>query len=166
MYAWRDRFAERVNRPAKHLLRDDVLAEIARRGPTRHEDLAAFRGVPQKEIEPILEAVRKARALSPDAKIEASQDEKTPFVYIVFSDTKTPRRGNQQQSPFGGTGMAFNSPEDLMKNLPKMFSGGGGGDLNNSPTFKLSIREYDDSGLRVGDKVTIEIKKSDSSGGI
>ncbi len=39
-------------------------------------------------------------------------------------------------------------------------------DLNNSPTFKLSIREYDDSGLRVGDKVTIEIKKSASSGGI
>ena len=98
------------------------------------------------------------------SKIEASQDEKTPFVYVVFSDTKTLRKGNQQQSTFGGTGMAFNSPEDLMKNLPKMF--GGGGDLNNSPTFKLSIREYDDSGLRVGDKVTIEIKKSDSSGGI
>lgn len=79
---------------------------------------------------------------------------------------KTPRKGNQQQSPFGGTSMAFTSPEDLMKNLPKMFSSGGGGDLNNSPTFKLSIREYDDSGLRVGDKVTIEIKKSASSGGI
>ena len=45
------------------------------------------------------------------SKIEASQDEKTPFVYIVFSDTKTPRRGNQQQSPFGGTGMAFTSQE-------------------------------------------------------
>ncbi|MDW3626018.1 MAG: hypothetical protein QOK71_06430 [Nitrososphaeraceae archaeon] len=100
------------------------------------------------------------------SKIEASQDENIPFVYVVFTDPKTLRKGNQQQSPFGGTGMAFNSPEDLMKNLPKMFSGGGGGDLNNSPTFKLSIREYDDSGLRVGDKVTIEIKKSDSSGGI
>ncbi|HEX6028318.1 MAG TPA: hypothetical protein VFY64_04695 [Nitrososphaeraceae archaeon] len=99
------------------------------------------------------------------SKIEASQDEKIPFVYVVFTDTKTLRKGNQQQSPFGGTGMAFNSPEDLMKNLPKMFSSGGG-DLNNSPTFKLSIREYDDSGLRVGDKVTIEIKKSASSGGI
>ncbi|HEX2406341.1 MAG TPA: hypothetical protein VHJ38_03945 [Nitrososphaeraceae archaeon] len=99
------------------------------------------------------------------SKIEASQDENIPFVYVVFTDPKTLRKGNQQQSPFGGTGMAFNSPEDLMKNLPKMFSGGGG-DLNNSPTFKLSIREYDDSGLRVGDKVTIEIKKSDSSGGI
>ena len=101
------------------------------------------------------------------SKIETSQDEKIPFVYVVFNDTKTPRKGNQQQSPFGGTGMAFTSPEDLMKNLPKMFGGGGGNvDLGNSPTFKLSIREYDETGLRVGDKVTIEIKKSDSSGGI
>ena len=103
------------------------------------------------------------------SKIEASQDEKTPFVYVVFNDTKTPRKGNQQQSPFGGTSMAFTSPEDLMKNLPKMFSGGrgvGGVDVGNSPTFKLSIREYDESGLRVGDKVTIEIKKSDSSDGV
>ena len=99
------------------------------------------------------------------SKIEASQDEKTPFVYVVFIDTKTPRKGNQQQSPFGGTGMSFTSPDDLMKYLPKML-GGGGVDLGNSPTFKLSIREYDETGLRVGDKVTIEIKKSDSSGGI
>jgi len=100
------------------------------------------------------------------SKIEASQDEKTPFVYVVFNDTKTPRRGNQQQPSFGGTGMGFTSPEDLMKNLPKMFSGGGGVDVGNSPTFKLSIREYDETGLRVGDKVTIEIKKSDSIDGI
>ncbi|HEX2408280.1 MAG TPA: hypothetical protein VHJ38_13835 [Nitrososphaeraceae archaeon] len=60
---------------------------------------------------------------------------------------------------------AFTSPEDLMKNLSKMFSGSGV-DLGNSPTFKLSMREYDELGLRVGDKVTIEIKKADSSDGI
>ena len=97
------------------------------------------------------------------SKIEASQDEKTPFVYVIFSDTNTLRKGNQQQSPFGSTGMAFTSQEDFMKNLPKMF-GGGGVNFSDSPTFKLSIREYDESGLRVGDKVTIEIKKSDISG--
>ncbi|HEX2407550.1 MAG TPA: hypothetical protein VHJ38_10130 [Nitrososphaeraceae archaeon] len=96
------------------------------------------------------------------SKIESSKDEKIPFVYVVFNDTKTPRRGNQQQSPFGGTGMAFTSPEDLMKNLAKMFSGNSV-DVGNSLTFKLSIREYDELGLRVGDKVTIEIKKSDSN---
>ena len=97
------------------------------------------------------------------SKIEASQDEKTPFVYVVFSDTKTLGKENQQQqSQFGGMGMNFTSPEDLMKNLPKMF--GRNMNIGESPTFKLSIREYDDSGLRVGDKVTIEIRKPDSSG--
>jgi hypothetical protein len=98
------------------------------------------------------------------SKIEASsQDEKTPFVYVVFSDTKILGKENQQQqSQFGGMGMNFTSPEDLMKNLPKMF--GRNMNLGESPTFKLSIREYEESGLRVGDKVTIEIKKQDSSG--
>jgi hypothetical protein len=96
------------------------------------------------------------------SKIEASQDEKTPFVYVVFSNTKTLGKENQQQSPFGGIDMNFTSPEDLMKNFSKMF--GKGINLGESPTFKLSIREYEESGLRVGDKVTIEIKKPDSSG--
>jgi hypothetical protein len=95
-------------------------------------------------------------------KIEAFQDEKTPFVYVVFSNTKTLGKENQQQSPFGGMDMNFTSPEDLMKNFSKMF--GKGINLGESPTFKLSIREYEESGLKVGDKVTIEIKKSDSSG--
>ncbi|HEX6647438.1 MAG TPA: hypothetical protein VF047_09685 [Nitrososphaeraceae archaeon] len=65
------------------------------------------------------------------------------LLFMLYSMIlKTPRKGNQQQSPFVGTSMAFTSPEDLMKNLPKMFSGGGGVDVGNSPTFKLSIREY------------------------
>jgi len=96
------------------------------------------------------------------SKIEASQDEKGPFVFIVFSDTKTARRGKQQQSPFGDLGMTFTSPEDLNKNLSRMF--GGSMAFGDAPTFKLSIREYEESGLRVGDKVTIEIKKSENSG--
>jgi ribonuclease D len=63
VFAWRERFAERVNRPPRQLLRDDILTEIARRSPTKAEELAAFRGIPRNEIEPILEAVRRARAL-------------------------------------------------------------------------------------------------------
>jgi len=96
------------------------------------------------------------------SKIEASQDEKTPFVYVVFSDTKTLGKENQQQSPFRGMNMNFTSPEDLMKNFSKMF--GKGINLGESPTFKLTVREYEESGLKVGDKVTIEIKKADIIG--
>jgi hypothetical protein len=65
----------------------------------------------------------------------------------------------------------FTSPEDLMKNLPKAMSNifGGGGSIGMSgdfPTFKISMREYEDIQLKVGDKVTIDIKKADSSSGI
>ena len=65
--------------------------------------------------------------------------------------------------------MAFTSPEDLMKNLPKMMSNisrmaGGGSALTDSPTFKMSMREYEDMAIKVGDKLIIEIRKSERSG--
>jgi len=36
--------------------------------------------------------------------------------------------------------------------------------LTDSPTFKISMREYEDMAIKVGDKITIEIKKPESSG--
>jgi hypothetical protein len=54
-----------------------------------------------------------------------------------------------------------------MKNLPKAMgnvTGMMGGNINDSPTFKFSIREYEEMGLKVGEKVSIEIKKSENSG--
>ena len=54
-----------------------------------------------------------------------------------------------------------------MKNLPKAISnigtamGGGGGFPTDSPTFKISMREYEDMSIIVGNKVTIEIKKAE-----
>src|SRR5205809_6902641 len=103
------------------------------------------------------------------SRIEASQDG-APYVYIALSDPNDFKQGGEkQQNPFGPNMMAFTSPEDLMKNLPKMMSNisrmaGGGAGLTESPTFKVSIREYEDIAIKVGDKVTIEIKKSDSTG--
>jgi predicted lysophospholipase L1 biosynthesis ABC-type transport system permease subunit len=42
----------------------------------------------------------------------------------------------------------------------------GGGGVSDSPTFKVSMKEYEDMNIRVGDKVTINIKKSNGSTGI
>jgi hypothetical protein len=116
------------------------------------------------------------------SRIEAAQDG-TPYVYATFSDPNAYKSGvdaGKQQNPFGSN--VFTSPEDLMKNLPKAIgdiskmmgaSGGGGrgiggigggGGLTDSPTFKLSMKEYEDMAIKVGDKLTIEVKKSDSSG--
>jgi len=102
------------------------------------------------------------------SKIEAVHDG-SPYVYVGFVDPNDSKSGEaRQQNPFGPKAMAFTSPEDLMKNLPKamgnitgMMGGGGFGD---SLTFKLSMREYEDMGLKVGDRVSIEIKKKQDSG--
>jgi hypothetical protein len=110
------------------------------------------------------------------SKIEASQDG-SPYVYVVFTDPNESKSAgghagrNFPQSPFGiGVGaVPFSSPEDLMKNLPKSMSnmlGGGTGTPSDTPTFKISMKEYDDMQLKIGDKVTIEIKRADSSTGV
>jgi hypothetical protein len=54
-----------------------------------------------------------------------------------------------------------------MKNLPKVMSnmlGAGGAMHGNSPTFKITMKEYEDMAIKVGVKVTIEINKVDGNG--
>jgi hypothetical protein len=54
-----------------------------------------------------------------------------------------------------------------MKNLPKVMSnmlGAGGGMPGNSPTFEITMKEYEDMAIKVGDKIRIEIEKAENSG--
>jgi ribonuclease D len=44
-------------------MRDDLLIEIARRGPTHPDELHALRGLPRGQEEAILEAIRRAKSL-------------------------------------------------------------------------------------------------------
>jgi hypothetical protein len=98
-------------------------------------------------------------------------------VCITFTDPNEPKSSGEgagsgssyPQSPFGKSGEAilFTSPEDIVKNLPKVMSsmfGPGGGMHGNSPTFKITMKEYDDMAIKVGDKVRIEINKVDYNG--
>jgi hypothetical protein len=48
-----------------------------------------------------------------------------------------------------------------MSNISGMMGGGG---LTDAPTMKMSIREYQDMGIKVGDKAVIEIQKLDHGG--
>jgi hypothetical protein len=95
------------------------------------------------------------------ARIEASQDG-SPYVYVTFNDPKEYKPDRPNMNPFGNA----MSPEDLMKNLPKVITNIGflGPGLAESPTIKLSMKEYQDMGIKVGDKVYIEIQKTESSG--
>ena len=87
-------------------------------------------------------------------------------VYVTFSDPSDYKLGAEKaQNPFGMNMMAFTSPEDLMKNLPKAIGNmskamAGGGFPTDSPTFKISMREYEDMAIKVGDKITINSHNS------
>ena len=63
LFHWREDMAERVNRPARTVVRDDLLVEIARRNPNREKDLHVIRGLPRRDLAQILEAVERARAI-------------------------------------------------------------------------------------------------------
>jgi hypothetical protein len=49
-----------------------------------------------------------------------------------------------------------------MKNLPKVMSntlGAGGGMPGNSPTFKITMKEYEDMAIMVGDRLKWKLKR-------
>ena len=98
------------------------------------------------------------------AKIESPQEGSQHYVYVTFSDEKEYRdQAKRPQSQFGPGVGAFNSMEDLMKNMPKIMANmpGLGGGQSESPTVKLSMREYEDMNIKVGDKVYFDIHKQD-----
>lgn len=85
VFAWRDAFAKRVNRPPRTLLRDDLVVEIARRSPKAAEDLQSLRGLPRGEPEAILEAVRRARALAPEELPELEPRDHDPAHVVLLA---------------------------------------------------------------------------------
>ena len=109
------------------------------------------------------------------SKIETSQD-RSPYVYVVLTNTRdnlapTRRQQGFPENPFGIAAVHITSLDDL-KNLPKKISNaiegtfGGGRNNNTSPestTFKMNAREYEELGIKVGDKITLEIKISNNN---
>jgi hypothetical protein len=97
------------------------------------------------------------------SKIEAPQDG-SQYVLVAFTDRNEPRSAGNS-----GEAIPFTSPEDLMKNLPKAMSnmfGAGGGMPRDSPTFKITMKEYEEMAIKVGDRVGIEVKKVGSGSGV
>ena len=99
------------------------------------------------------------------AKIQSTQDG-SQYVHVTFTDEKEYRsQEKKNQSQLGPGVGSFNSIEDLMKNMPKIMANmpglGGGGAQTESPTVKLSMREYEDMNIKVGDKVYFDILKRD-----
>jgi hypothetical protein len=99
--------------------------------------------------------------------IDAAPDG-APYVVVSLSSIKDFKEGTPSpQNPFGGSKvMGFTNMNDMMKDLNKMLSGGGGGfGMQSGITqLKLEMHEYKEMGLAVGDKVFLELTKEETLG--
>ena len=100
--------------------------------------------------------------------IDAAPDG-APYVIVSLSSIKDLKEGTQNpQSTFGTPKvMGFSNMNDMMKDLNKMFAGGGGGGMGMQggiTQLKLEMHEYKDMGLAVGDKVFLELTKAETLG--
>ncbi len=101
--------------------------------------------------------------------IDAAPDG-APYVIVSLSSIKDLKEGTQNpQTPFGSPKvMGFTNMNDMMKDLNKMFAGGGmGGSMGMQggiTQLKLEMHEYKDMGLSVGDKVFLELSKAETLG--
>jgi ribonuclease D len=78
VYAWREGLAARLNRPARFLLRDDLIVEVAKRMPKSERDLSVLRGLPKRDFADLLAAVARALASDPHAYPVAYERENDP----------------------------------------------------------------------------------------
>jgi hypothetical protein len=103
-------------------------------------------------------------------KIETSKDN-SPYVYVSiynkgnFSPTR--RQQGFPENPFGVAAIPITSLDDL-KNLPNKISdaieSAFGSGRNNTPSestrFKMNVREFEELGIKIGDKINLEINIS------
>ncbi len=78
LYTWREETAARINRPARTIIRDDLIIEIARRNPTRERDLQVIRGLPRRDLPGILQAVEQGRSLPIEQCPKVAEREQDP----------------------------------------------------------------------------------------
>ncbi|MGE3804110.1 MAG: ribonuclease D, partial [Gemmataceae bacterium] len=78
LHRWREETAEKKNRPARAICRDDLLVEIAKRNPSKERDLHVVRGLPRRDLAEILKVVEDARALPIDQCPRVLEREQDP----------------------------------------------------------------------------------------
>jgi ribonuclease D len=86
LFTWRETAAAKHNRPPRTVIRDDLLLEIARRGPTKERDLHVVRGLPRRDLDAVIEAVQRGRDVPlEECPVPAERDLDPPQVAMVTS---------------------------------------------------------------------------------
>jgi ribonuclease D len=66
MFQAREVVAAELNRPARVLVRDDLLVELARRNPKSADEIQVVRGMARRFVQPLWDAIERARQLPVD----------------------------------------------------------------------------------------------------
>ena len=86
MFLEREAIAAEMNRPPRVLVRDDLLIELARRNPKSAEDIQSMRGITRRFVQPMWEAIERARKLPPDQLPQAiERDQDPPQVALIVN---------------------------------------------------------------------------------
>ena len=86
MFLAREAIAADMNRPPRVLVRDDLLIELARRNPKSAEEIQVVRGMARRFVQPLWEAIERARKLPPDQLPKAvERDQDPPQVALIVN---------------------------------------------------------------------------------
>lgn len=86
IFSWREGRANKINRPARFILRDDLIVEIARRQPNSEHDLAVIRGVNKHDLAGLLAAIETGCQLPKEEWPDlAERDNDPPQVALIAS---------------------------------------------------------------------------------
>lgn len=86
LFRYREAFARRVNRPARVVLKDHLMIEIARQGMTKFADIRDLRGMQlsDREVHRVCQVVEEALAAPvPERAASAPRDEEAPWEAAV-----------------------------------------------------------------------------------
>jgi ribonuclease D len=84
LFQWREETAARTNRPARTIVRDDLIVEIVRRNPKQERDLETLRGLPRRDLTAIVEAVSHAHDLPlEECPTAMERDQDPPQVLLT-----------------------------------------------------------------------------------
>jgi len=85
VYRWREEVAAKRNRPARTVLRDDLVVEIAKRDPRQGDEIAALRGVGRVDLDDLLAAVDRARKLPSEEWPEEAERDSDPHTVTLVA---------------------------------------------------------------------------------
>ena len=81
----------------------------------------------------------------------------SPYVLVSLVDPRDLK--DRQRSPYGSQ-VAFSSPDELFRNLGRIFQSQMAAGM--STVIKLGLHEYEELNIKVGDKIFLNIVKAEA----